>query len=59
MGPPGRRSLSHLPLPKPVPSLFQRLRERLPGQRRTGRTVVEERPQDPLLLAGQQLREAR
>ncbi|MEA5415477.1 helix-turn-helix domain-containing protein, partial [Synechococcus sp. BA-132 BA5] len=46
-------------MPKPVPSLFQRLRERLPGQRRTGRTVVEERPQDPLLLAGQQLREAR
>ena len=46
-------------MPKPVPSLFQRLRERLPGQHRTGRTVVEERPQDPLLLAGQQLREAR
>ena len=44
---------------KPVPSLFQRLRERLPGQRRNLRTVVEERPQDPLLLAGQQLREAR
>jgi hypothetical protein len=46
-------------LPKPVPSLFQRLLEHLPGQRRTVRTVVEERRQDPLLQAGQQLREAR
>jgi transcriptional regulator with XRE-family HTH domain len=46
-------------LPKPVPSLFQRLLQHLPGQRRTVRTVVEERRQDPLLQAGQQLREAR
>ena len=46
-------------MPKPVPSLFQRLLEHLPGQRRTVRTVVEERRQDPLLQAGQQLREAR
>jgi transcriptional regulator with XRE-family HTH domain len=44
---------------KPVPSLFQRLLEHLPGQRRTVRTVEEERRQDPLLQAGQQLREAR
>ncbi len=46
-------------MPKPAPSLLQRLRERLPGQHRSVRTVVVERPQDPLLLAGQQLREAR
>lgn len=46
-------------MPKPVTSLFQRLLEHLPGQRRTVRTVVEERRQDPLLQAGQQLREAR
>ena len=46
-------------MPKPVPSLFQRLLEHLPGQRRTVRTVEEERRQDPLLQAGQQLREAR
>jgi hypothetical protein len=46
-------------LPKPAPSLLQRLRERLPGQHRNVRTVVVERRQDPLLLAGQQLREAR
>ena len=46
-------------MPKPVPSLFQRLLQHLPGQRRTVRTVVEERRQDPLLQAGQQLREAR
>ncbi|MCP9861346.1 MULTISPECIES: RodZ family helix-turn-helix domain-containing protein [unclassified Cyanobium] len=46
-------------MPKPAPSLFQRLRERLPGQRRRMGKVVEERRQDPLLLAGQQLREAR
>ena len=46
-------------MPKPVPSLFQHLRARLPGQRRNVGMVVEERRQDPLLLAGQQLREAR
>ena len=46
-------------MPKSVPSLFQRLRARLPGPRRNVGTVVVERRQDPLLLAGQQLREAR
>jgi len=45
-------------LPTPAKPLLQRLRERLPGQRPL-RPVVEERPEDPLLLAGQQLREAR
>ncbi|MDM7953618.1 MAG: helix-turn-helix transcriptional regulator [Cyanobium sp. CZS 25K] len=46
-------------MPTPALPLLQRLRERLPGQRRKRRTAVEEQPQDPLLLAGQQLREAR
>ncbi len=46
-------------MPTPAKPLLQRLRERLPGQRRPLRPAVEERPQDPLLLAGQQLREAR
>jgi transcriptional regulator with XRE-family HTH domain len=59
MGPPGRRSLSPPSLPPPAKPLLQRLRERLPGQRRPPRPVAEERPQDPLLLAGQRLREAR
>lgn len=46
-------------MPTPAKPLLQRLRERLPGRRRPLRPVVEERPQDPLLLAGQQLRQAR
>lgn len=45
-------------MPTPAKPLLQRLRERLPGQR-PPRPVVVERPQDPLLLAGQRLREAR
>lgn len=46
-------------MPTPAKPLLQRLRERLPGQRRPLRPAVEERPLDPLLVAGQQLREAR
>jgi transcriptional regulator with XRE-family HTH domain len=46
-------------LPKPSLNLLQRLLERLPGQRPSARPVVQDRPQDPLLQAGRQLREAR
>jgi transcriptional regulator with XRE-family HTH domain len=46
-------------LSKPALNLLQRLRARLPGQRPLVRPTVQERPQDPLLLAGQRLREAR
>ncbi len=59
MGRPGRRSLSAPPLPKSAFPLLQRLRQRLPGRRPRPDPAVLEQPQDPLLHAGQQLREAR
>ena len=59
MGRPGRRALSAPPLPKPAFLLLQRLSQRLPGRRPRPHPAVQELPQDPLLLAGQQLHEAR
>lgn len=59
MAPPGRGALSPQPLPTPAQPLWQRLWQRLPGRRRPQGAAVQERPLDPLLLAGQQLRQAR
>ncbi len=59
MGAACRRPLSPFPLPPSAQRLVGRLRERLSGRRAPARHAPQETPQDPLLLAGQRLREAR